>query len=1104
MSRVADRAVREQALDWERSFIVRAPAGSGKTGLLIQRYLALLARVDHPEEVVAITFTIKAAAEMRNRVVEALESARGEPPLGAYERSTFELARRALARDDERDWRIAAQPSRLRIQTIDALCLSLVRQMAWSSRLGAEVRLVASAGDHYRAAAREVLALLEDTASEWRAPIATLLAHLDNDVPRFEAVLVSMLAHRDHWLRHVQPDAGAGKTRRHRLEAGLALAVRDELAVLGASLPDALGQAVTANEGRELPGLRPEDLAGWQAIAEALLTKTGKPRVRPGAANRHSKRPHVDDGAARESLAERLRAAPDFVKRLHRVRSLPPLAYGDAQWRVLDALCDVLRVAAAMLRVVFAERGEIDIIELVTAARTALGEPQSPTDLALAVDYRIGHILVDEFQDTSHAQVELLARLTAGWVPGDGRTLFLVGDPAQSIYRFREADVGLYLDIRERGLGDIRLTPLSLESNFRSQSGIVDWVNEVFPRVLAGRDDRGSGAVSYRPSSAHRGPGTMPAATVHPFVGDDGRDEAAGVLAIVRDALRERPGQRIAVLVRARSHLSPILPALRRAGVRYRGVDIDPLAAMPVVEDLLSLTRALTSAADRVAWLAVLRAPWCGLTLADLEALAGGDRDRLVLDQMRDAGACARLGADGRARVEKLIEALRPALAARGRVPTRRLVEGAWLRLGGPALVPGPELANADTFLHLLEDLDREPGATPIERLLTRISERFAASAVPEPELEIMTVHNAKGLEFDTVIVPGLGRGTPAESRRVLEWSERCDASDGAGLLMAPVPARGDGEDRIYRYLRELEAERVIHESARLLYVAATRARERLHLLGTVRRSASGKVARPQRDTLLARLWPVVRDCFEAADGGAAEPPTGQLELKLGADRAFIKRLPVGWTCPPPPAGVPGAAATPEVWSGEVVEFEWAGVSARHIGTVVHRMLQRVAGEGLGAWNEGRLAGRRAHWRAALHGLGVPRAELESAVGAVESAVAAVLRDERARWLFDPSHEDAHNEYALSGVIDAELTTVVLDRTFLDATGTRWVVDYKTGRHEGADLDAFLDREQLRYRDQLGRYAALMGALEGRPVRLGLYFPMHCGWREWSAAGTPA
>src|SRR5689334_5778538 len=196
-----DRASREHALDPTRSFIVQAPAGSGKTELLIQRFLTLLARVQAPEEVVAITFTRKAAAEMRKRVLDALAAASaGQPAQSEQERITLALAERALHADQAHAWGLIDNPARLRVLTIDALCLSIAAQMPLLSRMGAVPAPVDDATDIYREAARETLAQLEH--AHWASQVAALLWHLDNDSLLAQEMLARLLARRDQWLRH--------------------------------------------------------------------------------------------------------------------------------------------------------------------------------------------------------------------------------------------------------------------------------------------------------------------------------------------------------------------------------------------------------------------------------------------------------------------------------------------------------------------------------------------------------------------------------------------------------------------------------------------------------------------------------------------------------------------------------------------------------------------------------------------------------------------------------------------------------------------------------------------------------------------------------------
>ncbi len=143
-----------------------------------------------------------------------------------------------------------------------------------------------------------------------------------------------------------------------------------------------------------------------------------------------------------------------------------------------------MRILIAQLKVTFQQHGKIDYIENAQAALIALGDDEHPTDLTLSLDYQIKHILIDEFQDTSNSQFSLIEKLIAGWEPNDGRTLFLVGDPMQSIYRFREAEVGLFIRAKTKGIGHLSLTPLTLSVNFRSTPTIVNWINQAFINIF--------------------------------------------------------------------------------------------------------------------------------------------------------------------------------------------------------------------------------------------------------------------------------------------------------------------------------------------------------------------------------------------------------------------------------------------------------------------------------------------------------------------------------------------------------------------------------------------------------------------------------------------
>jgi len=288
MNQVADSQQRKNALDPEQSFIVRAPAGSGKTELLIRRYLRLLSGVESPEEIIAITFTRKAAAEMRGRIISSLELARtGEIPKDDYQKETYTLATEVLKRDEAQQWQLQDNPGRLRIQTIDSLCSSITRQMPVLSQLGAQPETLDDASELYLEAAERTILAIEDGES-WSDAVAELLEHLDNDLPRLKNLIADMLARRDQWLRHMTNKSIS----REELDQALHNIVSATLKSAYDAIPEELElidllQYAAINLIEEeseslitecatldsLPEADPASLAQWHGIAEFLLTK---------------------------------------------------------------------------------------------------------------------------------------------------------------------------------------------------------------------------------------------------------------------------------------------------------------------------------------------------------------------------------------------------------------------------------------------------------------------------------------------------------------------------------------------------------------------------------------------------------------------------------------------------------------------------------------------------------------------------------------------------------------------------------------------------------------------------------------------------------------
>ncbi|HJS92353.1 MAG TPA: UvrD-helicase domain-containing protein [Steroidobacteraceae bacterium] len=1100
----ADGLARERAIDPRLSIILEAPAGSGKTSILTQRLLRLLSVVDEPEEILAITFTRRAAAEMRVRVVRALRDARAaQAPvsgMGGMAERIRALATAALARSEKRGWRLAQDPGRLRIQTIDSFNFRLASQLPVSAHAGSGLVVSSRPQELYRLAARETLLAAQEDA-QLSQDLELLFERLDNRWGLVELLLADMLSERAHWLRYVlghEPDALC-----ERVSASLRQIVGDRLRVACESL-----RAEIRAEAARLPGLgplesQPSCLASWQVLGRLALTQEGEWRKSVSRKLGSG----FENGAGKEALKaciERLAAVPSARETLLEVLSLPDPRLGAADAAALAALSRVLRAAAAQLQARFAVDGRVDHTYIAGAAREALAEAGLPTDLALKTGLSLRHVLVDEFQDTSVAQLELLETLTAGWEPEDGRTLFVVGDPTQSIYQFREAEVGCFLRARELGIGTLRLMPLRLRRNFRSTPALIEWINEAFGRLFPGTDDLRASAVAFTPSLAgNRERSAGEAVELRLLPGAQRAAETEAIVARVRELKAREPKASIAILVAARSHARPIIAALEESGIDAIGVELVPLAEVPIVRDLVALLRALCHLGDRTAWLAVLRAPWCGVSLATLTRLSGRADPLLVCESLCEPDRLEGCAADERARLERIRGVLEQGLSRRERMPLADWLEGVWMALGAADAYPAEELRHARAFFAAVSERTAAgewEGTSTLDSVLAGLyAQPQARTSAP---VQVLTIHGAKGLEFDHVLVPSLDRELNRGREPLLRWLDlprgepapREDGSHASDLIMAPAPAIGQEEPgEVSAYLKRLTAERAANEQVRLLYVAATRARQSLHLYAAPAVRADGRIV-PRPRTLLASLWPALQAAFE--EGATQMQGDGALEARAGeVTRRALRRLASDWA---PAELAPG----PQLYrlplaqrSLEPPEFSWVQESARHIGTVVHAALQALAAAAE-LPSRAALESRAPAYHEQLRRQGVPERDLEWAAARVIEALTRTVTDERGRWILARSHRQASSELALSGLAGGRLTSVVIDRSFVDEQGTRWVIDFKTSRHEGGGLEAFIEQELERYRGQLQTYSALARELGPEPVRAALYFPLLGLFRE--------
>ena len=1108
----SDFEERAKALNPAKSFIVQAPAGSGKTELVTQRILSLLAVGEKPEGILAITFTKKAAGEMRERLLKQLRNATEqlEPPELDHEKKSWELARAALEQDSRSKWQLLREPERIRLQTIDSFCAFLVRQTPFSARVGGPLTVEESPKELYQMAIRRILEKLEDEADILSMDVQTVFFHLHNNISKLEELLVDLLGKREQWLRWFRKLPSDMEKIRESLSESFERTISEEMLILCSFLRKSDYRLVQlclqsahpyltlidqklANKVLLLPYQTPEakfsDLVHWHTLAQCLLTGEGNWRKR--LTKNQGFPPAIKE--IKQSLEEWLQNQPlEHAETLKKIAKLPLQPnFEESSWKVLEALLRLLQSASDELKGVFRDQARVDFSEVSQRALLTLAGDNVDEDDNLS-DLR--HVLVDEFQDTSHGQFELLENLTKGWNPQSGKTIFLVGDPMQSIYRFRQAEVSLFWRVQQYGLGQLHPESLVLKRNFRSQSGIVDWVNQKFSLIFPAFENPDIGAIGYSHSEAHHQHLEGNAVEVHLLDKKKVSSEAELVSEIIYKTIQKHGVRHsIGILVRNRNHLLKILPHLRASGVQFKAVEIEPLAKRQIIDDLLHLTRAAIHSGDRGAWLAVLRAPWCGLTLADLTVLFGQDL-QATIPQLLEQIWSAELSCDGMQRLQNFLKAWAPVAFQIQHFGLGVAIEFLWFRLQGPKLLREErDLQDAQSFLRLLGDLDQKKWFLP-DRFDEAMQGLYSQTQNSEAQIEVMTMHKAKGLQFDTVILPGLDRNAKSEGASLLRWQEQSFNDATSSLLLAPIQESGQEQHPLYSYLQSLESQKAHLESARLLYVAVTRAKKYLHILGSVSFDNVDQPKSPNSGSLLWRLWPHIQEevLFDDQTKIRSDP-----EVELNQQDLLI-RIPQSALRNQVPSQV--ISNFNDLVDEEIDRFEDTAATSmvgtaswihREIGVQIHQILLKISEIGLEDWSVEKPKEMRKKWQWALGQKGIPNKLIPAALNKLQLVIEISLSSEHGRWVL--GHRPlAKNEYEL--VVDSGkgIKRYIIDRTFVDENDQRWIIDYKSSEPiDPEDLKSFFSRMEQRYKPQLSGYMNLFNLLEpDRHHRCGLFFPV--------------
>jgi ATP-dependent helicase/nuclease subunit A len=1109
-----DEKARQEALDPTQSFIVQAPAGSGKTELLTQRYLALLVRVNTPEEIIAITFTNKAVAEMRERILRALRLSFEPEPASSHQKRTWSLAKKVIEHDTKNAWNIIENPNRLRIQTIDALCMRLSHQMPINAALGTHLSIADDIDKLYRKAIQRLFDPLHQNELTL-PPLEKLVVHLNNNMDQLENLLVSLLGNRDQWLPHIIPLSHTEDLEpvRQSLENTLSGINQLLLEKIDAAIPAPIKQRLvniacfSAEQLRKMdldspivaccdlttwPSPVEENLPVYQGISTLIFTKTFDYRKQitkrtgfPPPSGGTSPDQTNEFKRAKEEITDILFAMTELEECRHAFKQLsfaPPCHYAELDWEVLSALLSLLPLCVAHLRVIFQETNTIDYTESLLAAILSLGEDDNPTDMALTLDYQINHILIDEFQDTSLPQYRLLEKLTAGWQPGDTRTLFIVGDPMQSIYRFRQAEVSLFLQAKANGVGNIPCTSLTLNRNFRSHHNIIDWVNEVFQPIFPAKDNLFEGGITYSPSQAVLPYETESHCTLHALEDTSENAESTLMLTLIQDSLQKNLST--AVLVRSRQHLARLLPMLKTSGVPFVANEIESLFVKPPIQDLMALTKAIFHLADKTAWLSVLRAPWCGFTLADL-LLLENNFNHTVYASLPLLLVDPDLSPHGQKRLTEILPYLTHCVDHRHRGNLRLAIETLWLAIGGPATLSQPhELDSTDAFFTLLEQLPLEMQQS--KTLDKHLGHLYAPPELPEQNsVQIMTIHKAKGLEFGTVIIPSCEKSIRPPARQLLSWLE-FPLENHAELILAPLSE--DKENSIERFLREQEKIKSEYELARLFYVATTRAKTKLHLVGCIAQDESKALVSPRLNSFFGLLFSHQQENFHIEKIGKMAP-----EQSASLPPYTSTRLPSNWQLPSEAHFILRhfSKSPPPQANNDLLREDILSTS---LGTCIHFFLEIIAKKGIEHWNGFSSSHQTQLIQNKLNHLFVPAACIPDTLSKTLTAISTTLADPVGQWILS-NHPESATELSLSVREHKQFNCLVIDRTFIDEKGVRWIIDYKTTDFQGSDLESFLKQALDDHREQLTGYARAFEALSPAiPIKIALYYPLNSGW----------
>lgn len=1046
-----DNAARLRALDPTRSFIVQAPAGSGKTELLTQRFLALLPTVEEPEQILALTFTRKAAQEMRHRVLHALQQAKQQTLLSSpHQVKTRELANLALQQSEHQSWDLLEHPQRLQITTFDAFCARIYQSIPRN-----EDAIFPNLSPHPEYCYKRAIQKWFDICREhphFQEPLEALLHQSQNRIDELFKQMSQLLTKRDQWMHWIHDMASASPLNHEYNLKHLAQMVwtpwstclpqriqNDLIQLIHTTIQLLPGQYESLQSWVDFATISPNQI---EALSTFLLTQAGEYRKKWNITKKDcSKEQFAEIQEKGSLLLEELEAHPEFKQLLIRLPRLPHPDHVQFNVKAVEPYFQLLPILAACLHMEFAEQDATDFIYIAQQALHAI----QTTDLNLYFDNHLHHLLIDEFQDTSTQQIQFIEQLTQDWSQTPHKTLFVVGDPMQSIYRFRSADVGIFLKVQQQGLPQVCLEPLFLQQNFRSAPRLIHELNSQFQTIFPIEENMMLGGVSFRHAHPARPENPHSELFAHYYTSPEA--QATGIIEIIQEA-RNFPQISIAILVKNRYQLPLILDALKAENLPFQGVDLTALGQLPHIRDVWHITQLLLNPQHRLHELVVLRSPCCGLTMDALQILAQAAPKKSLLDKQY----INLLDAENQIRFQNLIDAVEEALRWRFQKPFMDILQELLESLHVYKMLSDSQQYELRKFFDIIHEFCDKHIWPDSEQIQESLDNCYIA-LTEGIDLQVMTIHKSKGLEFDWVIIPNMGDANKPSSPNWFEW--------------IPLPATNfllpafclSAHDDYVELFKWYEHQHAMHENQRLCYVGLTRAKSRLYLLDDKEKAEKNS---------FRNLFP--ESFFKPKDVlQKFEPEPSHHELKRLPCHALQSQI----------------KSTPTTFLGAGESFQNAHES-KHLGIALHRLLQWICENHPEHLDD-------VPWHLAQHHL-QQQGITKSLLPYIKQLITQFWHCPRGQWIRD-TYSFEKNEYALLAKDQGIVRELILDRTFIDGNHL-WIIDFKTSSEH--------TKAKPQYIRQLNHYAEHMQKIYPQHViHCGLYFLSTQHFHEWVFKNTP-